>query len=178
MVQDWGGPIGLGFAGRCPDCIRSLIICNTWAWPAQGTKHLELRYVGLVQRATRLLGLTGCGYAGVGQHYRHRKQGDRFADQPGRLCKGSRRACRRDAGPRPRCGIIMLFHNGCTERSAPLGGIDSASRPRCLPTAYRLFPRSGGGMLSARPEPRLGHSDLCPLCARKRTNFNPRDAAA
>ncbi len=42
MVQDWGGPIGLGFAGRHPDRIRALVICNTWAWPAQGTKHLEL----------------------------------------------------------------------------------------------------------------------------------------
>jgi haloalkane dehalogenase len=41
VVQDWGGPIGLGFAGRHPDRIRALVICNTWAWPAQGTKHLE-----------------------------------------------------------------------------------------------------------------------------------------
>ncbi len=41
MVQDWGGPVGLGFAGRHPDRIRALLICNTWAWPAQGTKHLE-----------------------------------------------------------------------------------------------------------------------------------------
>ena len=36
MVQDWGGPIGLGFAGRRPDLVRSLILGNTWAWPAQG----------------------------------------------------------------------------------------------------------------------------------------------
>jgi haloalkane dehalogenase len=41
MVQDWGGPIGLGFAGRRPDLIRALIVGNTWAWPAQGTKNLE-----------------------------------------------------------------------------------------------------------------------------------------
>ncbi len=41
MVQDWGGPIGLGFAGRHPDRIRALVICNTWAWPVQGTKRLE-----------------------------------------------------------------------------------------------------------------------------------------
>jgi len=41
MVQDWGGPIGLGFAGRCPERVHALIICNTWAWPAQGTKTLE-----------------------------------------------------------------------------------------------------------------------------------------
>jgi haloalkane dehalogenase len=41
MVQDWGGPIGLGFAGRCPERVHSLIICNTWAWPARGSKTLE-----------------------------------------------------------------------------------------------------------------------------------------
>jgi haloalkane dehalogenase len=34
MVQDWGGPIGLGLAGRRPDLFRALVIGNTWAWPA------------------------------------------------------------------------------------------------------------------------------------------------
>jgi haloalkane dehalogenase len=29
----WGGPIGLGLAGRRPDLIRALVIGNTWAWP-------------------------------------------------------------------------------------------------------------------------------------------------
>jgi haloalkane dehalogenase len=33
MVQDWGGPIGLGLAGRRPELVRALIIGNTWAWP-------------------------------------------------------------------------------------------------------------------------------------------------
>jgi haloalkane dehalogenase len=33
MVQDWGGPIGLGFAGRRPELVRGFIIGNTWAWP-------------------------------------------------------------------------------------------------------------------------------------------------
>ncbi len=33
MVQDWGGPIGLGFAGRHPELVRGFIIGNTWAWP-------------------------------------------------------------------------------------------------------------------------------------------------
>ena len=41
VVQDWAGPIGLGFAGWRPDLISELIICNTWAWPAQGIKHVE-----------------------------------------------------------------------------------------------------------------------------------------
>lgn len=35
MVHDWGGPIGLGFAGQQPELIHSLIIGNTWAWPAE-----------------------------------------------------------------------------------------------------------------------------------------------
>ena len=33
MVQDWGGPIGLGLAGRRPELVRELIIGNTFAWP-------------------------------------------------------------------------------------------------------------------------------------------------
>jgi haloalkane dehalogenase len=31
----WGGPIGLGIAGRRPDQIRALVLGNTWAWPDQ-----------------------------------------------------------------------------------------------------------------------------------------------
>ena len=41
MVQDWGGPIGLGFAGRHPNRIRALVIGNTWAWPIDGDPRLE-----------------------------------------------------------------------------------------------------------------------------------------
>ena len=29
----WGGPIGLGLAGRRPELIRALVVGNTWAWP-------------------------------------------------------------------------------------------------------------------------------------------------
>lgn len=32
VVQDWGGPIGLGFAGRHPDLIAGLAVMNTWAF--------------------------------------------------------------------------------------------------------------------------------------------------
>ncbi len=42
MVQDWGGPIGLGVASRHPDRFRTLIICNTWAWPVNGEFRFEL----------------------------------------------------------------------------------------------------------------------------------------
>ncbi len=34
MVQDWGGPIGLGFATRRPERVARLVIGNTWGWPA------------------------------------------------------------------------------------------------------------------------------------------------
>ena len=33
VVHDWGGPIGLGMAEKCPDKIRSLTILNTGAFP-------------------------------------------------------------------------------------------------------------------------------------------------
>ena len=33
MVQDWGGPIGLGLACRRPELVSRLIIGNTFAWP-------------------------------------------------------------------------------------------------------------------------------------------------
>ena len=41
MVQDWGGPIGLGFAGRRPHLVHSVILGNTWAWPAKRSKGMS-----------------------------------------------------------------------------------------------------------------------------------------
>ena len=34
IVQDWGGPIGLGAAVRDPQRYSRLVIGNTWAWPS------------------------------------------------------------------------------------------------------------------------------------------------
>jgi haloalkane dehalogenase len=34
IVQDWGGPVGLGAAVADPDRYERLIIGNTWAWPS------------------------------------------------------------------------------------------------------------------------------------------------
>jgi haloalkane dehalogenase len=42
MVQDWGGPIGLGLAGRRPELMRRLIIGNTFAWPLGGDWRIRL----------------------------------------------------------------------------------------------------------------------------------------
>jgi len=33
VAYDWGGPIGLGFAGRRPELFRALVLGNTWGWP-------------------------------------------------------------------------------------------------------------------------------------------------
>lgn len=36
VVHDWGGPVGLGFAVRHPELIKSIVLTNTWAfarWP-------------------------------------------------------------------------------------------------------------------------------------------------
>ncbi|MET0391110.1 MAG: alpha/beta fold hydrolase [Polyangiales bacterium] len=33
VMQDWGGPIGLGFAGRHPELVTRVVIGSTWAWP-------------------------------------------------------------------------------------------------------------------------------------------------
>jgi pimeloyl-ACP methyl ester carboxylesterase len=33
VMQDWGGPIGLGLAGRRPELVRRIVLGNTWAWP-------------------------------------------------------------------------------------------------------------------------------------------------
>jgi pimeloyl-ACP methyl ester carboxylesterase len=33
VMQDWGGPIGLGFAERNPSLVRGVVLGSTWAWP-------------------------------------------------------------------------------------------------------------------------------------------------
>jgi haloalkane dehalogenase len=47
MANDWGGPIGLWIAGRHPDQVRSLVLGNTWAWPA-GDRDRSLRMFSAV----------------------------------------------------------------------------------------------------------------------------------
>jgi haloalkane dehalogenase len=47
MVQDWGGPIGLGLAGRRPELVRRMIIGNTFAWPLNDDERVQ-RFSGLM----------------------------------------------------------------------------------------------------------------------------------
>lgn len=42
VVQDWGGPIGLGFATRRPELVSRLVIGNSWAWPVTTETHLKV----------------------------------------------------------------------------------------------------------------------------------------
>lgn len=55
MANDWGGPIGFGMAVERPDRVRSLIVCNTWAWPVTGDKRME--------RFSKLMGSWAMGLA-------------------------------------------------------------------------------------------------------------------
>ena len=43
VMQDWGGPIGMGFATEHPDRIKRLVILNTWAFRVpEGTRLAPL----------------------------------------------------------------------------------------------------------------------------------------
>ena len=42
IVQDWGGPVGLGLAVRRPELVKRLVIGNTWAWPLVGQRRFEV----------------------------------------------------------------------------------------------------------------------------------------
>jgi pimeloyl-ACP methyl ester carboxylesterase len=33
ILQDWGGPIGIGLAERRPELVRNIVLGSTWAWP-------------------------------------------------------------------------------------------------------------------------------------------------
>ena len=41
IVQDWGGPVGLGLAGRRPELMKRLVIANTWAWPLVRQRRMQ-----------------------------------------------------------------------------------------------------------------------------------------
>jgi len=41
IVQDWGGPIGIGVATRRPERFRAFVIGNTWAWPSHHRRRVR-----------------------------------------------------------------------------------------------------------------------------------------
>lgn len=42
VMQDWGGPIGVGAALEWPGRVSALVIGNTWAWPVNGDPHFAV----------------------------------------------------------------------------------------------------------------------------------------
>jgi haloalkane dehalogenase len=40
VVHDWGGAIGMGWAGRCPELVAGIVVLNTAAFPS---RHIPLR---------------------------------------------------------------------------------------------------------------------------------------
>jgi haloalkane dehalogenase len=77
VMQDWGGPIGLGFATRFPDRIRRLVVMNTWAFRiAAGTPLHPLleqfRIPGIGEALVQGSNLFVEGFLPAGIHRRER----------------------------------------------------------------------------------------------------------
>ncbi len=49
VMQDWGGPIGLGYATRHPDNIAGLVVMNTWAFTERGAPELPFWFKALTR---------------------------------------------------------------------------------------------------------------------------------
>ncbi len=45
VVQDWGGPVGLGMAVHMPERIRDLLLINTWSWEVERIGAGETSYM-------------------------------------------------------------------------------------------------------------------------------------
>ena len=45
VVQDWGGPVGLGLAERRPELVKRVIAGNTFAWPLGGARNRTFSWV-------------------------------------------------------------------------------------------------------------------------------------
>ncbi len=77
VMQDWGGPIGLGFAVAHPERVKRLVLMNTWAFPIkEGTRlHplLELfRTPGVGEALVQGLNLFVEGFLPAGIHRKER----------------------------------------------------------------------------------------------------------
>ena len=116
------------------------------------------------QRAARQLGLAGGGSAGLGESRRHQGSGDRYADRSRDLRQGSRRACRRHQGARPRAVVEPLRGAAMDLRQAAHGALGSLRPPG---EASRIRRRrrsrpSGGGTPSVPPRQDRANDRLPP----------------
>jgi pimeloyl-ACP methyl ester carboxylesterase len=78
VMQDWGGPIGLGFATRHPDRVKRLVVMNTWAFRiAAGTPLHPLleqfRIPGVGEALVQGLNLFVEGFLPAGIHRPERR---------------------------------------------------------------------------------------------------------
>jgi len=55
LVQDWGGPTRLDFAGKSPYWIKKLIIGSTWACPGKGETYLSHQRVEALSSSGHLI---------------------------------------------------------------------------------------------------------------------------
>ena len=121
----WGGPIGLGLAGRRPELVRALVIANTWAWPDDRLRvRLFSALMGgplsplLVDRLNLMLRVylpfnlkrgppdrrgAGrlCGTVPARKAIDHGRLPARDRPRPRATCARSRRTCRRSPPSRP-----------------------------------------------------------------------------
>jgi len=77
VMQDWGGPIGLGFAVRHTHRVKRLVILNTWAWviPAGTRIHPlleQFRQPGTGEALVQGLNLFVEGFLPAGIHKKER----------------------------------------------------------------------------------------------------------
>lgn len=75
VMQDWGGPIGLGFAVKHPERIKRLVVMNTWAFriPAGAPLHPlleQFRLPGIGEALVQGLNLFVEGFLPAGIHRR------------------------------------------------------------------------------------------------------------
>lgn len=77
VMQDWGGPIGLGFATRHADRVKALVVMNTWAFRIrQGTPLHPLleqfRIPGVGEALVQGMNLFVEGFLPAGIHQREK----------------------------------------------------------------------------------------------------------
>src|SRR5207249_11569862 len=53
IVQDWGGPIGIGWATRYPERVAGVVVLNTWAFVREPPLQLPWLFK-LDRKSTRL----------------------------------------------------------------------------------------------------------------------------
>ena len=71
VVQDWGGPIGLGMGTRQPDRVEHMLIMNTWAWSVDaenpGPSHAVVDWYNQAKQGAQLRADWFCSFPFPGQ---------------------------------------------------------------------------------------------------------------